>query len=107
MAPSIDYVQPLSSADGPLFEEIRAVLHRYDATHRFGICLLHGHPQVGQEDDDILVECSDVNNQQLITRPYKRSNAGPAMVETAWRFDENGHKVAVAGCQTTLSGGHV
>jgi hypothetical protein len=107
MFASIDYVTGLSEADQPILEEIKRVLISRKANTRFGVCLLHGHPRVGEDDEHILVETSDLSTGTLVTRPVERSKvSSDAVVETVWKFDDLGNRIPMAGCQKKLDGTH-
>ncbi|WP_086829611.1 hypothetical protein [Allokutzneria sp. NRRL B-24872] len=85
--PDIDEVPPLSEADRPCFDELRAVLAKHDALGRFGVALLHEHFEVA--DDEILVETIDVATRTLTSRPEKIADLGAyTSVETSWRLDD-------------------
>jgi hypothetical protein len=92
--PDIDEVPPLSEADQPCLDEIRAVLVKHDALLRFGVALLHEHFEVA--DDEILVETIDVASRTLTSRPEKIADLGHyRSVETSWRLDD---RTAMARC---------
>jgi len=107
MFASIDYVAPLSEGDQPILEEIKRVLISHKANTRFGVCLLHGHPQVGEDDQHILIETSDLSSGSLVARVERRSEVNSdVVVETAWKFDDSGRRIPVWGCQKKLDGTH-
>ncbi|EWC60764.1 hypothetical protein UO65_3905 [Actinokineospora spheciospongiae] len=85
--PDIDDVPPLTEADRPCFDDLRAVLAEHGMLGRFGIALLHEHFEVA--DDEILVETIDVATRTLVSRPEKIADLGAyASVETSWRLDD-------------------
>jgi hypothetical protein len=92
--PDVSTVEPLSSADLAVLKEVRQVLAKHGALHRFGVTLQHQHFNLA--DDEIMVETTDIANRVQTIRPMKRSEQ-PAAVETAWIFgsDEDGAKAAI------------
>jgi hypothetical protein len=95
LMPDVNAVKPLTSDDLAVLEEIRQVLAKHDALHRFGVMLQHQHFDMA--DDEIMVESTDVVNRVQTTRPMKRSPETPA-IETAWIFgsNEEGAKAAIS-----------
>ena len=94
--PLIEDVRLRSGADDALFAEIREVLERHGAAARFGICLLHRHFDVA--DDEVLLETCDVASRTLVLRPRPESEcSGNSIVETSWRLDSPG---ITQRCQT-------
>jgi hypothetical protein len=86
--PDIDEVQPKSTDDSACLDEIRQVLIKHGATHRFGISLLHQHFDVG--NDEILVEECDPVARTLVIKPRKASEMeGVKRIETNWRLDSD------------------
>ena len=102
---AIDDVAPWGPADEQLFEELRAVLERHDASARFGVTLLHKHFEVAP--DELLVEVCDVESRTLTTRPCNKSDiAGVKVIETNWRLDSmNATQQCTIACVTDR-GGH-
>ncbi|MGA3203603.1 MAG: hypothetical protein ABSF12_14045 [Bryobacteraceae bacterium] len=66
-------------------KEIREVLERHGALRRFGVCLLHEHFPLA--DDEILVESTDNDTRISTFQPVKRSDVPQGILETAWRLD--------------------
>jgi hypothetical protein len=89
-------VNPLNSSDTACIDEIRAVLEKYDRIDRFGVCLLHKHFQM--QDDEMLVETTDVANRKLVMEVRKRAEAEAAggFIETQWHLGASG---AQMGCR--------
>lgn len=83
----IDEVQAFDpETDQPLFDEIKAVLRKHGALHRFGITLLHKHFDVYEGEK--LVESCDEVNRTLTLRPLQDVlKRDESLVETNWRFD--------------------
>jgi hypothetical protein len=82
--PTFEEVVPFNEAHQPCFDEIPRVLAKR-TLNRFGICLLHDHFLMG--DDEILVETVNPQTRTMSLQPMRTSQAGPAL-ETAWRFFE-------------------
>jgi hypothetical protein len=85
----IDETEPFDpERDQPLFNEIKAVLTKHNALHRFGVTLLHKHFDV--YDGEKLVEVCDFESRTLTLRPVsERHGQEESYVETNWRFDSN------------------
>jgi len=85
--PDIDETEPFSpERDQPLFNEIKEVLRRHNALHRFGVTLLHKHFDV--YEGERMVEVCDVRTRTLTLRPTaNRLGPDESYVETNWRFD--------------------
>jgi hypothetical protein len=85
-SPDISEAEPLSELDTECLNEVRAVLRRHGALDRFGICLLHEHFDIA--DDEVMVESVDVDQRTLTTRPVHRDQlTGARSIETSWRLD--------------------
>jgi hypothetical protein len=94
--PLIEDVRPRSDDDDALFAELREVLERHGAATRFGICLLHRHFAVA--DDEMLLETCDAASRTLVMRPRPADEcSGSSVVETSWRLDSPG---ITQRCQT-------
>ena len=74
--------------DQALFDEIKLVLAKHGALHRFGVTLLHKHFDV--YEGERMVESCDAETRTLTIRPVTVP-LGPdeSYVETNWRFDTN------------------
>ena len=85
----IDETEPFNrDRDQPLFNEIKEVLAKHNALHRFGVTLLHKHFDVYEGEK--LVEVCDSETRTLTLRPVTdRLGADETYVETNWRFDTN------------------
>jgi hypothetical protein len=79
-------IAPLSKNDEACIKEIKDVLTRHGALHRFGITLLHEHFQLAPTE--ILVESCNDTKRELFTRPVELSKMEIAnTIETSWRLD--------------------
>jgi hypothetical protein len=86
--PDIDEIAPLSPSDEDCLKDIKAVLAKHNALHRFGVTLLHQHFEIAP--DEVLVEECDVIGRRLTIAPQKESSlsVGKA-IATNWRLDTN------------------
>ena len=79
----IDDVEPVSDHDALILADLKAVLVRHGATERFGVCLLHRHFDLA--DDECLMESTDVEQRVSVLNVEKRTDT-PAKIPTMWRF---------------------
>lgn len=86
--PDIDEVKPISVEDRSVLEEIREVLMRHNHTERFGICLLHRHFDLAE--DEMAVEYTDVESRTSKVVVETSNLSGTNVIETVWRFAKNG-----------------
>lgn len=91
----IEDVPALSEDERACFSEVRAVLDRHRLLDRLGLCLLHKHFDVA--DDEVLLETCNVTDRTLLARPVKRSRLDETNVqETSWYLGTN---AAMQGCK--------
>ena len=92
--PYIDDVKPLSPEDEACMAEIKDVLMKHHRLQRFGLCLMHEHFQVAE--DEILLETCNLEKRTLMIRPAKRAALqNVKRIATNWRLDS---PVAMAEC---------
>jgi len=85
---TISNVKPRSSDDQQCIDEIREVLKKHNRLDRFGICLLHEHFSL--EDDEILKESCDQENRILTLNPVKKAMLNNLeTIETSWNLATN------------------
>jgi hypothetical protein len=103
--PDINEIERINAADRNVLEEIREVLVRHNHTDRFGICLLHKHFELAE--NEMAVEYTDVEGRTS-TVVVEPKAADPGFIETVWRFKVDG-PVAVTECVQgcSYSGTHV
>ena len=91
----LETISKIGDKDKKCFAELREVLERHGALERFGVCLLHDHFDVG--DDEILEEVCDETNRVLTAQPVDRASweAKPNSRATMWELKENR---ALQGC---------
>lgn len=83
----IDDTEPFNpDKDQPLFDDIKAVLAKHGALHRFGVTLLHKHFDVFEGER--LIESCNTESRTLTIQPLDKP-LGPdeTYVGTNWRFD--------------------
>ncbi len=96
--PDIDDVNPISEQDRECFNEIRDVLKRYNNLHRFGVCLLHDHFPLS--DDEVLLEVCDKESRTLTIQPVKRTHPDVAnSIGTQYRLDVDETDQFTLGCK--------
>lgn len=97
--PDIDDVEPLSEKDEACIREVRNVLAKHGYLKRLGICLLHDHFEIG--DDEVLLETCNVDGKTLTLKPVKKSRLeNESVVETSWRLDTGGLGEPITSCRT-------
>jgi hypothetical protein len=103
----IDSIKPVDDDDYNVLSAIHEVLVKYGATTRFGVCLLHNHFVVA--DDETLMEYTDEDSrtQKIVVEPLSQ-NQGVNVIETMFRFGETiGVKMrCVQRCQGFGMTGH-
>lgn len=96
----IDDVDPINETDREVLEEIRNVLVRHNRTERFGVCLLHKHFEIGE--NEIGVEYTDVEGRTSTIVVEPRDGSSGSVIETNWRFrkgESQNVTVCVRRCQ--------
>ncbi len=82
----ISEVQPLTSKDQPMVDEIYQILKKHNALTRFGLTLLHKHFDITK--DEMLIESVDPKTRTQTVKPYKKDELTDYdFIETAWRLD--------------------
>jgi hypothetical protein len=83
----IDHVVELGPDDQLCIDEVRSVLERHGRLERIGVCLLHRHFDLA--DDEILLESCDEMNRTLQLRPVRRSELeGQEITYTTWSLEQ-------------------
>jgi len=99
-------VEPIGDADADCLDEIRSVLVKHNSLSRFGVTLLHSHFSL--EDDEMMMETTDLEKREHYVRPMKRSyleERGITAQTTVVVFDQNGYNQG-CGCDPRTSGHH-
>lgn len=104
--PDIDDVKPIDESDLLMFNEIKEVLERHGATHRFGITLLHRHFDLAERE--CLLESTDVGKRrQVIEVTDVASLQDGRVIETQWAFDGSGTLGCVGFCNYNMGHKHI
>lgn len=82
----IDDVEPINEKDHYVLTELREVLLKHGYTNRLGICLLHKHFDISQ--NEIVVEKTDVDARVSVLSVEKNNNEQNS-IETMWKFSDN------------------
>jgi hypothetical protein len=99
-------VEPIGERDAACLEEIRLVLEKHNCLDRFGLTLLHSHFEL--EDDEMMMETTDLEKREHWVRPVKHSyleENGITAQTTVVSFDEKGFNTT-CGCDPRASGHH-
>lgn len=99
-------VRPIDEGDAACLEDIRLVLAKHKCLERFGVSLLHSHFDL--EDDEILLETTDLGKREHWVRPVKRSFLDENSItaqSTVIGFDEKGYHQN-CGCNPRSTGHH-
>jgi hypothetical protein len=88
------------------FSEMREVLKKYGLEAKYGLTLLHKHFDL--DEDEVLVEYTDIENRTLTSKPTKIGMIpSHSLIETTWALDKDvvmGHCMIVC---FTGGNGHV
>lgn len=101
--PHIDDVEPICEKDRHILEEIREVLKKHNYTNRFGICLLHRHFDLAE--DECLMEYTDVE-ERTSTLVVEKTSESQTKIETMWRFSDTVLSDTVCRVFCEYAGGH-
>ena len=104
--PDVDRVEPVSDRDGAVLAELKAVLVRHGATDRFGVCLLHRHFDLA--DDECLMESTDVEQRISVLNVEKgppRRRKFPRCGGSARPSRPSRHASSTVGFTTGRTGG--
>src|SRR5881396_753883 len=83
----IDEVEPLSDQDHLVLTDLRDVLRKHGVTNRFGVCLLHKHFDLN--DDEVLMESTDHGARVSTLAVARRNSIHGRSIETMWKFSTN------------------
>ncbi|MFI9255118.1 hypothetical protein [Streptomyces sp. NPDC053069] len=81
--PRFEEAEPLSSQDADFVRDLIAVLEKHGNLDRFGLCLLHEHFPLA--DDETLVETTDTSTRTLHTHVEKTDRTSHKK-PSQWRF---------------------
>ena len=85
---NIESVEPLNDKDACVLEELRDVLVRRGYSNRFGICLLHKHFDLN--DDEYILESTDEENRTQNLVVVQGGNPDENAIQTMWKFEPRG-----------------
>lgn len=99
-------LEVLTDKDADCFRDIRDVLLKHSALHRFGMFLIHQHFEVAE--DEALTELTDHEERTLTIVPRKKTEIDPReTVPTNWIFTAT-DEVATTCCTCARnSSGHL
>jgi hypothetical protein len=92
----IDEIQPIDDRDYEVLDDLRSVLAKHGYTHRFGICLLHKHFDLG--NDEVLMETTDASARISTLAVQRRGEQTTNSIETMWKFSDKSGPLAVTKC---------
>lgn len=101
---NIDDVAPLNDADYDVLKEIGDVLRKYGHTARFGVCLLHKHFDLAEDEE--LVEKTDFHRRVSTTHVQPREMATGNSIETMWRYFDDLTVITKCVKRCVYIGGH-
>lgn len=102
--PDIDDVKPLNDDDFDVLDEIGAILRKRGYEERFGVCLLHRHFDLAENEK--LVETTDSDNRISTTKVGHYDGPNSNTIETMWRFPKGIESVTECETVCHYSGGH-
>ena len=99
-------LEVFSEKDAQCFKEIRDVLVKHNALHRFGMFLIHKHFEVAEDEE--MTECTEHADRRLTIVPKRKDQIDRSItVPTNWIFTET-EEVAAACCTcATNENGHM
>lgn len=103
----IDEVQPLNDDDHEVLNEVRDILRKHGVTDRFGVCLLHRHFNLN--DNEVVIESTDVLARVSTLAVTPRDTIRGRTIQTMWWFSQNGSTLAGTECRQMCqydNGGH-
>lgn len=100
----VDDVQPITDRDYVILSEVKEVLQKYGAMDRFGVCLLHRHFDV--KEDELAVEYTDVESRISTVRVEPAERAKGPFLETMWRFSDRSSEVTACVRRCSDADGH-
>jgi len=102
---NIDDVAPLNERDYAVLKEIGDVLRRHDLTNRFGVCLLHKHFDLS--DDERLFEETDIHMRTSISCVRKQGpDDSENTIGTMWRYSNGIRAITECVKECDYSSGH-
>lgn len=87
----IDDIEPIGEKDMAVLEEIRTVLERNGYMDRFGVCLLHKHFDLA-DDEYVLEETDEVHRTQKLSVAKTDGDPDANTIQTMWKFAKDGSR---------------
>ena len=100
----VDDVEPITDQDYVVLNEVKEVLQKHGVMDRFGVCLLHRHFDVKEEE--LAVEYTDVENRISTIKVEAAGGVKGPFLETMWRFSDRPHEVTACVRRCSYSDGH-
>lgn len=99
-------LEVFTEKDAACFKDIRDVLIKHNALDRFGMCLIHKHFEMAEDEE--LTELTDEQGRKLTIVPRKKSEIDPASTTpTNWRFTAANEQPMVGCTCARNTGGHL
>ena len=99
----IDDVERIGDQDHIVLKELKSVLVKHGYTNRFGVCLLHRHFDI--EDDEIVMENTDADARVSVLSVEKNSGSDSS-IETMWRFSSEPQAITKCVLRCHYDSGH-
>lgn len=100
----VDDVERITDQDYVVLNEVKEVLRKHGVMDRFGVCLLHRHFDV--KEDELAVEYTDVESRISTIKVESAGTARGPFLETMWRFSDRPHEVTACVRRCSDSDGH-
>lgn len=99
----IDGVEPIGEKDHEVLGELSQVLLKHGYTDRFGVCLLHRHFDISQ--DEIIMENTDVEARVSVLS-VEKDLGGSNSIETMWKFSNDPQAITKCVLRCHYDKGH-
>ena len=100
----IDEIAPINDEDYKVLDEIGNVLRKYGRTDRFGVCLLHKHFEI--KDDELVFEMTNVEDRISTLKVEKKDLKPRQTIETMWRYGDDTNAVTKCEKKCDTNYGH-
>lgn len=85
---NINDVERRLESEAGFFTEVRELLKRHGLEKKYGLALLHKHFDL--DDDEVLMEYTDLENRMLVSKATKRTEISFVnAIETVWSLDND------------------
>ncbi len=99
----IDEVEAINEKDHSVLIELKQVLLKHGYTNRFGVCLLHKHFDILQ--DEIVMENTDVDARVSVLS-VEKDNGSANSIETMWKFSNEPQAITKCVQRCNYNNGH-